>query len=414
MHDLLTNVAPHSRTYQPPPTTKHDPTNTLIPPTPIPTFLEKDLASAHTLEVENFFRTVLGVSNDWVDAYHPTLRRIVESETYRQLACGREWRSAGALGAFLRRVSEMLMDEGLLSEIPLCAVIDMASKSCLRPSPVSEALVLVDGAQRHHTDLRLRLTDLAHARMSYGCWKSYVLGATVTQDSVQLTYYDHSIIVTSTPFNIAHQPVLFLTMLCGIGSLQAENGREDYGATDMHIDPHIAMDASTANPPEVRIRLSNGSLVRLHDVLHQQPGLVGRATCVARLERAGDADWSGKRVVAKISWPPRDGMSEVDVIEEARERAVETGQTWVLDHLPLVLHCEEGLGGLPCQQRLADWFGVRYEGRQFRMVVQEELYPLSCLKSPVELGTVVHDISRCRFFDVLQLSSGANCLVQRL
>lgn len=89
-------------------------------------------------------------------------------------------------------------------------------------------------------------------------------------------------------------------------------------------------------------------------------------------------------------------MSEVDVIELAREQAVETGQTWILSHLPVVLECQEfytGKDGM--STRLAGFFGRWYVPRVLRMVVEEELTPLGRLRQPLELGNVIYDSFRC-------------------
>lgn len=104
MHDLLTiqNVAPHQRALAclPPLPPKHAPDAP-----PIPEFLEGDLEGAHALEVEDFFRTVLGVSNDWVDKHHLSLRRIVERVAYQV---------AGGIGGWMRRAAERLVGEGII------------------------------------------------------------------------------------------------------------------------------------------------------------------------------------------------------------------------------------------------------------------------------------------------------------
>ena len=382
-----------------------------------PAFLKEDVAAAHTFEVEDFFRTVLGVSNAWVDAHHGTLKEILQGRDYRDAVmsfmdrCGR----AETFEGLLDRASSLLEKEGLLDAVPAVAFAGPSQSSPASPTldeTCRPGLVVLVGPSstaqtcdqapepasrspaHQTTEYHLQLANVAHTCMSYGSWQDFVVGVIVTEDTIEMAYFDHSVIIFSRGFSIIQQPTLFLTMICGIGKLYAEceNG------VPRSINTIPCVEHSTLHS-DVRVRLSNGSLLRLGEILHQQPGLVGRATCVVRvsqLETGEGPDWSGKKLIMKISWPPAVRMSEVDIIEMARGKAIETGQDWVLAHLPAVLHCQEysEMDEL-LRQRLMNWFGGADEGRVLRMVVEEELRPMSHLDGPIELGMVINDIFRC-------------------
>ncbi|TCD63048.1 hypothetical protein EIP91_006061 [Steccherinum ochraceum] len=351
-----------------------------------PAFLEEDLAAAHALEVEDFFRTILGVSVAWVDAHHSSLKEIVQS---------REWRDAGSgsgsgFGQLVGKATEMLTTVGLIDTPPTFSVLNESPSLLPSHTPgVLTTLLPSTAARSTFHEAHLRLAKAAHSQLSHGSWRSFVLGAVVVNGKIQLAYFDHSIIVISRPFHILQQPVLYLTLLCGLGRLQAYS--------PIPGDTGVAVDHS--HPGGIRLRLSNGALIQLGEVLHQQTGLVGRATCVVRVEqteRCSRRDWDGKRLVMKILWAPKQRMSEVDVIGLARERAVATGEVWVLEHLPDVLHCQEYVtGDEGMQARLQSSFGECYEERVLRMVVEEELQPLGLLRDPVELATVARDVFQC-------------------
>ncbi|THH29943.1 hypothetical protein EUX98_g4233 [Antrodiella citrinella] len=373
-------------------------------------FLEDDLAAAHTLEVEDFFRVILGVSNTWVDAHNVSLKDLADGSEYRDTAARyhRSSASGPAFQDFVRKAGALLERKGLLQSAPTITVVDGISGTKRQEEfRGADLLAVVGEADLEHTfasvslgevkppsatrclGLDVQLANAAFSIMSYGSWTSRVLGAIVREEAIQLLYFDHSIIVQSEPFDITRQPMLFFTMLCGVGNFCRQKSRSS--------GPCIEFSSELE---ERQITLPGGSVLQLGEIIHQQPGLVGRATCVVRVTQTHRAtpaaDWSDKKLIAKISWPPKERTSEVDVIELARERAVETGELWVLDHLPAVLECQEwsaGENGLSA--RLAGCFGRWHTPRVLRMVVEEELTPLVQLRHPVELGIVINDAFRC-------------------
>ena len=374
---------------------------------PFPTFLKDDVAAAYTLEVEDFFRTVLGVSNDWVDAKHGALKTVLESQTCREALRGyryddrRKVDGVEVVRTSLVKVTQVLVEGGLLNAS--CS----ASTTSDVPQNLAEVLVLFPCPSTSVTDVSLQLASAAHKRLSYGSWRPCVLGAIATQDTIQPAYFDHSTIVFSRPFSILQQPILFLTMLCGIGMFFGEAcGRDSVRVEHpASYSPRSSLASDTSNS-DVRVRLSNGTLLHLGEVIHQQPGLVGRATYVVRVTQveakaSDNSSWpelGQKKLITKISWPPLDRVSEVDIVRQARVRAVETGNFWVLDHLPDILHCEEYFAEEDeLRGRLASRFGGGYVRRVLRMVVEEELQPLVHLRTPIELGTVINDVFRCTF-----------------
>ncbi|KAJ7721396.1 hypothetical protein B0H16DRAFT_1262746, partial [Mycena metata] len=120
-------------------------------------------------------------------------------------------------------------------------------------------------------------------------------------------------------------------------------------------------------------------------------GLIGRGTCVvhATVIASTDGQNIGKPVIVKWSWSPRTRTQEASIIKAATTRANETGDTWVLDHLPIVLHSQEVNDADSPKLRLFQAFEKKYELRDLRITVQEELTPIEHLTTAPELTQAI-------------------------
>jgi hypothetical protein len=97
------------------------------------------------------------------------------------------------------------------------------------------------------------------------------------------------------------------------------------------------------------ITLSDGRVLELGKTVYHQHGLIRRGTWVlrARLHKgsgqseSSDGDEWNQGLIVKLSWSPKSRISEDIIINEARSYATASGDLWVLDHLPNVLHAED-------------------------------------------------------------------------
>jgi hypothetical protein len=98
----------------------------------------------------------------------------------------------------------------------------------------------------------------------------------------------------------------------------------------------------------------------------------------------------------KLSWSPKSRKSENIIVNEAHSYAKACGDLWVLDHLPNVLHAqdidrttEEPVKGL------IELLGDSYEPRILRLLVLEELAPITDLATAPVLADAFRGIFNC-------------------
>ncbi|KAJ7339086.1 hypothetical protein DFH08DRAFT_659375, partial [Mycena albidolilacea] len=94
----------------------------------------------------------------------------------------------------------------------------------------------------------------------------------------------------------------------------------------------------------------------------------------------------GKPVIVKWSWSPQTRTRESSIIEAATTRATVAGDTWVLNHLPIILHSQEVADTDSPALRLSRALQTKYELRDLRITVQEELTPIEGFKTAPELA----------------------------
>ena len=113
------------------------------------------------------------------------------------------------------------------------------------------------------------------------------------------------------------------------------------------------------------------------------------------MSRDGDDAWNNNLIV-KFSWVPKARTSEDTIIDEACKYAKASGDLWVLNHLPNILYAEdidrtseEPIKGL------MEILGDRYEPRVLRLLVSDELFPISELADAPVLAGAFRDIFKC-------------------
>ncbi|KAF8146385.1 hypothetical protein K438DRAFT_1628156 [Mycena galopus ATCC 62051] len=136
------------------------------------------------------------------------------------------------------------------------------------------------------------------------------------------------------------------------------------------------------------IKLNDGRRLELGDTIFEWD-----RTSVSR------ANLDAKNVVVKWSWSAKNSTPEGDIVKIATDLVNKChSDSWVLSHLPKILHYEEeevGRNSLHEHPYLYEQFGDNHELEALRIVVQEELCPITELTTAEELGEAVHGIFKC-------------------
>ncbi|KAF8268560.1 hypothetical protein EI94DRAFT_1138878 [Lactarius quietus] len=234
--------------------------------------------------------------------------------------------------------------------------------------------------------------------MSHGGLRSHVISALVIDDTIQLLYYDRSIILVSERVNFLEDKPRLVAMFQAIGNLSLSQ----LGYADL-IRPPPLLD----NPRRtadifngLKLALSDGTNLLLGNTIYHQHGIIGRGTCVVQAKyirgsgASGDDDSWVRSLVVKLSWPAKSRIAENDLIAKARKVANHDEHRWVLKHLPKVLHAEDRhITSL--SQALIDRMGDCYEERVLRIIVQEELHPITERTTAVDLAQSFREVFKC-------------------
>jgi hypothetical protein len=267
------------------------------------------------------------------------------------------------------------------------------SSDTLRKSkkPKAEGKFLAD-------DPMLQCASYALQILSHGGLWNHVIGVLMTDDTIELLYYDRSIVIASEPLNFIKDQLRFITFLQAIASLSLQQ----WGYATNLLKPTPLSD----NPLHktdifdgLELNLRNGTRLRLGSTVFHQHGLIGRGTCVVRaacIEKGNGVfgkAWNGQLIV-KLSWPAKSRMSEQVIIEQARSKADNDEHHWVLKHLPKVLHAEDVHVNI-LLQALIDRLGDVYEEHILRIIVQEELFPFTEWMTAPDLAELFREIFKC-------------------
>ncbi|KAJ4480092.1 hypothetical protein J3R30DRAFT_3288807 [Lentinula aciculospora] len=141
--------------------------------------------------------------------------------------------------------------------------------------------------------------------------------------------------------------------------------------------------------------------VNLKRVLFRSNGIIGRGTTVVRVECAclhcgTQCDWKGKKLILKLSFPGKTQVSEQTFMDSWRELA-HGEHAWVLNHLPhIYLSFDVPFHDRTPQANLEKKLEGDYEMRIMRGSIQEELYPISSLKTAKGCAQVFYDVVQCK------------------
>lgn len=248
---------------------------------------------------------------------------------------------------------------------------------------------------------KIQCASYALELMSHGGFRSHVIGALVTDRStLQLLYYDRSIVMQSTPLRFMDDEKSFIKALFGLACLNFN----DWGHHQLLKIPHAK---SISNHKPYDAMFNNEALVvervklKLGRIILHSRGLIGRGTCVVRAELADKCPdnlkekLEGKALVVKLSWPAVRRVSEVAIIKKARGKAMSTHSSMV-DHLPDILLSED-VQASALQQRIKDFARDDYEARILRIIVLPQYFPIIQLSQASQLAEAVRGIFKCEY-----------------
>ncbi|KAJ3885447.1 hypothetical protein GG344DRAFT_23519, partial [Lentinula edodes] len=135
--------------------------------------------------------------------------------------------------------------------------------------------------------------------------------------------------------------------------------------------------------------------VKVGRVLFRSNGVIGRGSMVMRVtcvcESSSQCDWSGKKLVLKLSFPSKTRASEKASMDKCKKATDE--HVWVFNHLPGIYY--SFVSAQSPQAQLKEIFGDEYEMRVVCGIILEELQPLSSLETEREYAQVFYDIVQC-------------------
>jgi hypothetical protein len=258
----------------------------------------------------------------------------------------------------------------------------------------------------------LQCASYALEMMSHGGLRSHVIGALVTDGTIQLLYYNRSIFLKSESLDFLEKPSRFVEMLRAMDNLSLSQLGYSSLIPPPYPPPLSPISGGRRQYADtfcgLELKLRDGTILRLGSIIYLQHGIIGRGTCLVQATYITRSKaWLGPLVV-KLSWPAKSRVSEKDLIEKAHKAADRDEHHWVLKHLPKVLHAEDHhIESLPpALVESMGLLGEAYEERVLRIIVQEELYPITERKNAVDLAQSFCEIFKCRHLHSVSCCNG--------
>jgi hypothetical protein len=289
----------------------------------------------------------------------------------------------------------------------------VASRSPSVKSRVSQKNV---NAPIVYSDPMVQCASYALELLSWGGVRSHVIGCLVTDKHMKILYHDRSITIVSESFDFVADGECFTKVLTALANLTASQ----WGLVS--LDPDWGLPLPSMREEDVFngrvMRLANGCVVEFRERLFHQHGLIGRGTCVVRAtctEKGPGADpaWDNSLVV-KFSWPAKSRTPEPEFLAEIYKFAkAKAEDNWVLKHLPNLLHWEDRSCNV-LSQALIELLGDKYEARDLRIMIFEELRPITELKTASYVRQSFVDVFKCKFHITMRCTLTAYTLYNRL
>ncbi|CAA7263641.1 unnamed protein product [Cyclocybe aegerita] len=288
-----------------------------------------------------------------------------------------------------------------------------------------------DSPATTRADTLMQCASYALEMLSHGGFRTHVLGVLVTDDKLELLYYDHSITIRSESVCFTQDTASLVALLYCMQMLTPAGwgyvdviGPPPLGKSSntsgpsVSPDPLVSTDPSTAqdelrttrskSKPSVpgyrqplhgtHLHLQNGQVLELGELIFRQHALIGRGSCVVCGKAENSHEWADKPLVVKFSFTPVTRISEGAMLEKIVELAKgDTENVGMLAHLPDVLHHEAVPPG-DVQSRFSAWLknqGIGYEDRRLQILVMTELFSIKELRSTAAIAPVFRDVFKC-------------------
>ncbi|KAJ3807773.1 hypothetical protein F5876DRAFT_47412, partial [Lentinula aff. lateritia] len=206
-----------------------------------------------------------------------------------------------------------------------------------------------------------------------GGLRSHMIAVLVSRNSLELLYYDRSLVLKSQPLDFTEDTTSFLAILFGSGDLTPTQWGDP--ASALLKAPTVAPFSDDYNAMYFGylLTLSEGWQLQLTNVIFRAHGIIG---CV----------------VMKWSWVATTRKEEIYIVKKAVEHA-DANRPSMRHHLPNIYHYPQQTP--QCQEFLLANFKDAYEEHILRIVAQEELHPITDLTDSTELAGAFKQIFEC-------------------
>ncbi|KAF8874969.1 hypothetical protein BD779DRAFT_1678453 [Infundibulicybe gibba] len=236
--------------------------------------------------------------------------------------------------------------------------------------------------------------------LSHGGLRTHVIGALITDDQIELLYYDRSITMKSYALNFLDRPREFVAWIAGMACLDTVGWGLDPALPRVRRYEDVNTICTVSQSLyENCMKLNLGWEVQIMHTIFSAHCIIGRATTVL-LAKVTEAPtdkarkWSGELVAVKLSNPTESRPSEVKIIKGARRHAKITNAGWVLNNLPRIVYHEDRIVG-SSQRALFNCFPESYKLRVPRIMIMEQLFPVTDLTNATAVAPVYRDIVKC-------------------
>ncbi|KAJ7862507.1 hypothetical protein B0H14DRAFT_2740242 [Mycena olivaceomarginata] len=216
---------------------------------------------------------------------------------------------------------------------------------------------------KYKEDPRLQCASYALELLSNGGLRSHVISVLVSRNSLELLYYDRSIVVRSLPLRFTEDTATFIAILWGFANLtrpqrgllgpKVLKAPED----DLTVDPVFSNDWETH-------KFEGGQWeLKLQDVLFRGHGIIGRGTVVVRAQ------------VTSCPLAHR-GLKGRNVVVDIQD------DSGMIHHLPNMYDT-------------GDFSVMDMRKRVLRIIIQDELQKITDLEEAAELAIAFKEIFEC-------------------
>ncbi|KAF8874970.1 hypothetical protein BD779DRAFT_228936 [Infundibulicybe gibba] len=237
--------------------------------------------------------------------------------------------------------------------------------------------------------------------LSHGGLRTHVIAALVTDDSIELLYYDRSIIIKSEPFNFITDQKQFVAWV--IGMIRLDSAGWGFDPVVPHVRRYTDITAtgkiSKSLYNDSGMKLGPGWELRIKGTIFNAHCIIGRGTAVFLAEVEGTPKGrelsKKKTVIVKLSNPAKSRLSEIEAVTTAHRQAASDERTKkFLKNLPLIIDYEDRAAGR-VQMALLGHFKDLYELRVPRAIIMEQLFPITELVDAASAAPVYRDIVEC-------------------